>query len=199
MNDHDKFKCPHCGSDNTVSIPLVYKRGHATGTATHTGVVGYDVKTTTTTYADGRSETKETGRSPIYGNVTRDTYTITDLAKEIEPPKTPEKPLPEESGCLINTISYILSSSISFLGSFVLVGTFFKEKGFIFLPIIFIVSTFLLFSIFSSIGRKISGKNKHYKIALENYERALARYHIAYRKWEKGYICMRCGHRFYVE
>ena len=31
--------CPNCGSENTVSVPLMYKRGHATGTATHKEIV----------------------------------------------------------------------------------------------------------------------------------------------------------------
>ena len=41
MNDN-KFDCPHCGSSNTASMQNLYKTGHATGTATHTGVVGYN-------------------------------------------------------------------------------------------------------------------------------------------------------------
>ena len=83
MQDFSKFNCPHCGSDNTASMSLVYRRGHATGTAVHTEVVGYDVTTTIHTRSDGSTYTDES-RSPCYGNVTRDTYTETDLAKEAQ-------------------------------------------------------------------------------------------------------------------
>ena len=83
------LSCPHCGSDNTASVPLVYKRGHATGTATQQEIVGYEVETKTTTYSDGSKETEETGRHAVYGDVTRPTYTITDLAREIAPPQEP--------------------------------------------------------------------------------------------------------------
>jgi len=36
MDNNDKFCCPHCGSDNTNPIPLVYERGYASSSTTHT-------------------------------------------------------------------------------------------------------------------------------------------------------------------
>ena len=41
--ESSNLACPNCGSENTVSVPLVYKRGHATGTATHREIVGYEI------------------------------------------------------------------------------------------------------------------------------------------------------------
>ena len=96
--DANKYSCPNCGSGNTASIPLVYKRGHATGNATHREVVSYNVQTTTTTHSQGHKETEETGRTPVYGNVTRPTYTETDLAKEVAPPTPPDEPQLIQSG-----------------------------------------------------------------------------------------------------
>ena len=113
-----KLACPNCGSENTVSVPLMYKRGHATGTATHKEIVGYDVETTTTTYSDGSKKTEETGRHAVYGDVTRPTYTVTDLAREIAPPPEPKiKQLEHDTmtvgcvsfGCLLPILSLVIS------------------------------------------------------------------------------------------
>ena len=114
MANNEKFNCPHCGSDNTVSVPLAYKRGHATGTATHMEVVGYDVQTTTTTYSSGYSETHETGRTPIYGPVKHDTYTITDLAAEVSPPEEPTKPVMKEKDGFIVFIEKFVVAFITY-------------------------------------------------------------------------------------
>lgn len=202
MDNNDKFRCPHCGSDNTASFQVVYKRGHATGTAVHTEVVGYNVETTTTTYEDGYSETKETGRTPVYGDVKHDTYSMTDLAAEVAPPEEPKEPTKEDLGCLSTIIFYLILFAISLC---------ITEQILKFLPIestwlnlllgipiwwFFIVN---IGKIFVKINLKVSGIEQRYEMALQEYNESLADYKEKYREWEKSYICMRCGHRFYVD
>ena len=104
--ENNHLACPNCRSENTAAVSLVYKRGHATGTATHREIVGYDVETTTTTYADGSKTTEETGRHAVYGDVTRPTYTVTDLAREIAPPPEPKLRQLEHDTLTVGCISF---------------------------------------------------------------------------------------------
>ncbi len=202
MDNHDKFRCPHCGSDNTASIPLVYKRGHATGTATHTEIVGYDVKTTTTTYADGHSETKETGRTPIYGDVKHDTYTMTDLAAEVAPPQKPQKPAKEDIGGFMSALCILLIFGISFFITGRILNFLPIESTFICLflgLIIWWLFNSAIARIFDKIYFNLSGINQRYAVALQQYHESLANYRKDYKAWKKSYICMRCGHIFYLD
>lgn len=202
MANNDRLNCPHCGSDNTVSVPLAYKRGHATGTAVHTEIVGYNVETTTTTYGDGHTSTRETGRTPIYGNVKHDTYTMTDLAREIAPPEEPEKPTREDIGSFTSWIGVFVIFGSSFFITGEILSLFSFNSGITNFFIGFIMWCGLNYAgakIFDKIWFDITGKNKRYKQALEDYDKELLNYREACRNWENSYICMRCGHRFFIE
>lgn len=189
--ENNHLACPNCRSENTAAVSLVYKRGHATGTATHREIVGYDVETTTTTYADGSKTTEETGRHAVYGDVTRPTYTVTDLAREIAPPPEPKlRQLEHDTltvgcisfGCLLPILSLVISlaaykvSGLSGLGN----------------ALIYIAAALVVWKLWND-RRNINEKNrtlkKEYEQAVEEYSRRLA-------EWEKLFICMRCGHIF---
>lgn len=203
MGIDNKFNCPKCGSDNTVSIPLVYKRGHATGNATHQEVVGYYVSQKTTTYADGHKETEDIGHSPVYGEAYHPTYTETDLAGEIAPPQQPQMPVEEDDGCFICAVKGIISFYFGF-GSAEIIARFFswgKEFG---ITVLYAVLTGILFIcgiywLIDKIWGIVSGKKRRFKQAMTDYVEAMEQYRKNYEEWEHLFICMRCGHKFYVE
>lgn len=202
VSGDNKYNCPNCGSDNTASIPLVYSRGHATGTATHTEIVGYDVEKTKTTYADGHSETKETNRTPIYGDVTYPTYTITDLAREVAPPEEPKKPTPEEFGCFLNGMIgcisvYISAKIVDFIYN--LVQNIFGGIGFFIGIVLVLVLSLILYGLLGGLVYTISGRGRRHEQNLQIYEQEMQTYRAKYAEWEHSYICMRCGHRFYID
>ncbi len=203
MRTDNKFDCPKCGSENTASIPLVYKRGHATGNATHQEIVGYYVSQKTTTYADGHKETEDIGHSPVYGEVYHPTYTETDLAGEIAPPQQPQMPVMEEDGCFICGVKGIFSLVMAWK---VVVVIFFNilnldETGlrkFVYLVIICVL-TCILYSCLGKVWYAVSGKKRRFKQAMIDYAEAMEQYRENYEEWEHLFICMRCGHKFYVE
>ncbi|SFW48024.1 hypothetical protein [Selenomonas ruminantium] len=202
MDNHEKFNCPHCGSDNTALIPLVYKRGHATGTAVHREVVGYDVETTTATYSNGQSETYETGRTPIYGDVKHGTYTITDLAAEIAPPNEPIKPIRDTKRSFVSELGVLFMLYVAYLVTKLISPVFSLGEDLISLIIKFTIwgiVWLVLVHFFDKIWDIVSGKNAKYEKLLQKYEEDLYNYQQECIAWEKSYICMRCGHRFYVE
>ena len=62
-----KYTCPHCGSENTMSVSMAYKSGHVTGYATGREIVGYtDVKVKVTVHSDGSTSKKTSGGDAIY-------------------------------------------------------------------------------------------------------------------------------------
>ena len=168
--------CPNCGSENTVSIPLMYKRGHATGTATHKEIVGYDVETTTTTYSDGSKKTEETGRHAVYGDVTRPTYTVTDLAREIAPPPEPKlKQLEHDTmtvgcvsfGCLLPILSLIIS----------LVAYKFSKLSGLENTLTYIAAALVIWKLWNdrrTTNKKNRARKEEYDQAMEEYTRRLA-------------------------
>jgi len=183
--------CPNCGSENTVSVPLMYKRGHATGTATHKEIVGYDVETTTTTYSDGSKKTEETGRHAVYGDVTRPTYTVTDLAREIAPPPEPKlKQLEHDTmtvgcvsfGCLLPILSLVIS----------LVAYKFSKLSGLENALTYIAAALVIWKLWND-RRTTNKKNRTQK---EEYDQAMEEYTRRLAEWEKLFICMRCGHIF---
>lgn len=209
MGNENKFNCPKCGSDNTASIPLVYKRGHATGNATHQEVVGYYVSQKTTTYADGHKETEDIGHSPVYGEVYHPTYTETDLAGEIAPPQQPKMPVMEADGSFICGVKGLTAFYISYV-VFTPILAFIQSalqmthatKGLIFCLIslsIIGVSAYGLYQCFDKAWCFVSGKKRRFDQAMIDYDEAMEQYRKNYEVWEHFFICMRCGHKFYVE
>lgn len=189
--ESNHLTCPHCGSDNTASVPLVYKRGHATGTATHREIVGYDVETTTTTYSDGSTKTEETGRTAVYGNVTRPTYTVTDLAREIAPPQEPTLSQREHNtmthgclafGCLMPIVAFILEFVAYRISGLAGMGNL----------LAWLVAALIIWKLWND-RRNTNDANRASK---EEYEREMEAYHKKVAAWEKRFICMRCGHIF---
>jgi hypothetical protein len=192
-----KLSCPHCGSENTSSLPLVYQRSHATGTAVHRGVVGYDVEITTTTYSDGSSSSKETGRTPVYGNIVHDTYTETDLAKEIAPPQAPQ--LKQESydtwttgcvgcGCVMPLVIFFL---VLFIEYAVHVHLSNRDQQVIMALGVITLAAYLVYARIGTRRRNIAAKKE--------YDAGMQEYHRKMEIWQKLYICNRCGHRFVVD
>lgn len=201
MQDFSKFNCPHCGSDNTASMSLVYRRGHATGTAVHTEVVGYDVTTTIHTRSDGSTYTEES-RSPCYGNVTRDTYTETDLAKEIAPPEEPKEPEREQTGCFMVGVGIVTGLGVAVEVTRFVANCF--AWGHDFETVCYVVLTWCLaFFVFcimiDPVWDSISGKNRRFAKAMAKYQEEMAEYQEQYAYWQHLYICMRCGHKYYLE
>ncbi|MCH3960414.1 MAG: hypothetical protein LKE51_14225 [Selenomonas sp.] len=205
--DANKYSCPNCGSGNTASIPLVYKRGHATGNATHREVVSYNVQTTTTTYGDGHKETEETGRTPVYGNVTRPTYTETDLAKEVAPPTPPDEPQLIQSGYDFVALG---CGSIGCLFPFLMLVAYVILKYFIKTPmtqsawdnvsyLIFATVVFLVvYNIYTT--KKLNTRHKkEHAIAMEEYKKQMEEYYRSVEDWQHLYICNRCGCKFRVD
>ena len=93
------YVCPVCGSDNISRVPLLYKKGHSTGTIVRTEVVGHETQYEETEHRDQwgnvvKTEKKAVGSTPIYGEVERPIEHLTDLAKEVAPP-VPPTPLKE--------------------------------------------------------------------------------------------------------
>ena len=185
------LSCPHCGSDNTASVPLVYKRGHATGTATQQEIVGYEVETKTTTSSDGSKETEETGRHAVYGDVTRPTYTITDLAREIAPPQEPNLIQREHNtmtngclafGCLMPILMLILEYVV------------YRMSGISGMTnlLCWLLAAIIIWKLWND-RRNTNAQNRASK---EEYDRAMKAYHQNIAAWEKRFICMRCGHIF---
>ena len=189
--ENRNLACPYCGSDNTASVPLVYKRGHATGTATHREIVGYDVETTTTTYSDGSKKTEETGRHAVYGDVTHPTYTVTDLAREISPPQEPTLAQREHNTIATGCVAFGCLMPILMLVLEFVVYKFSGISGMTNLLIRLLVAI-IIWKLWSD-RRNTNVQNRLNK---EEYARAMAEYHKNIAAWEKRFICMRCGHIF---
>ena len=45
----------------------------------------------------------------------------------------------------------------------------------------------------------ISGKNRRFAKAMAKYQEEMADYQEQYAYWQHLYICMRCGHKYYLE
>ena len=197
MNDN-KFNCPHCGSNNTASVQMVYKTGHATGTATHTGVVGYNNTYKTTTYADGHSEKKLESSTPIYGDITKQTEEITELAKEIAPPVKPQLNIPDEFGCLgclgcfftgvlaLGGINFLVSIFIEVIANRS-IWEVIKPYLLVYGPIIL-----LIYIIYKIRSRQKLKKIEEQKQAMQKWERDM-------ELWRNEWICLKCGHKFRVD
>lgn len=201
MQDFTKFDCPNCGSSNTASMSLVYKRGHATGTAVHNEVVGYEVTTVTHMRSDGSTYTEES-RSPRYGDVKRDTYTETDLAKEIAPPVEPKKPEREEIGCLMEGLGIVTGMGIAVEVARTMSNIFgwgqdFSTVGYVILT--WCGALYLFCKMMAPLWKFITGKNHRFAVAMANYQADLVAYREKYAHWKHMYICMRCGHKYYLE
>ena len=161
--ENNHLACPNCRSENTAAVSLVYKRGHATGTATHREIVGYDVETTTTTYADGSKTTEETGRHAVYGDVTRPTYTVTDLAREIA------------ILSLVISLAAYKVSGLSGLGN----------------ALTYIAAALVIWKLWSdrrSINKKNRTLKKEYEQAMEEYSRRLAEWEKLFICMRCGHI-----------
>ena len=191
-----KLNCPNCGSENTSSIPLVYKSGHGTGTAVHREVVGYDVKVETTQHFDGHIETKEVGNRPIYENVSHTTHTMTDLAREVAPPSEPKlKEMPNSLvsvGCgAIGCLMPITLTIIYFVAKY----QFNKD---IWAWMDYLMYAFIACTVFYLIKAYPGMKKANEAVQSEN-DAEMARYRNRLEAWSRSYICNRCGHKFVVE
>ncbi len=210
MNDFSKYDCPKCGSNNTSSLSVEFKRGHVYGSKTTREVVGYEVKEEKTTYWDGHSETKEVDRSPIYQNVTRPTVNLTDLAIEISPPVPPTEPKPAPDGFILSiikgilsfAIAYFLVSCISYISNFLfpfefkwIWGLFVSFLGFLLL----LVFCYSFYHMFGQLIFNHTSKKQKFEQDMQIYNEQMNVYRERYAIWEKSYICLRCGHIFHVE
>lgn len=200
MNDN-KFNCPHCGSDNTASVQMIYKTGHATGTATHRGVVGYDNVYKTTTYADGHSEKKLESSTPIYGDITEQTEEITELAKEIAPPVEPQLNITDESsfGCL----GCFFTGVLVWGGFNILASIFFAviSNGSIWEVIKLALLVYGPIILLIYIIDKIRSKKKLKKIEEQKslHAQAMQKWERDMELWRSEWICFKCGQRFRVD
>lgn len=195
--EHNAFTCPNCGSDNTMMMSMVYANGHATGKMMNYEVVGYNVEHETVTRSDGSTETKEVGRSPVYGNVSRPAHMTSDLAKMVAPPEKPVfKPVDNDNwfigcgsiGCLFPIIG-LIGTMIAYheIPDKAQADSVMNVVGYIFLAALFL---FLMMN-----RRKTKNKNKKIK---EQYDRDMEEYNRALEEWRHYCICMRCGYRFRI-
>ena len=59
---------------------------------------------------------------------------------------------------------------------------------------------FVLFCIMiDPVWDSISGKNRRFAKAMAKYQEEMADYQEQYAYWQHLYICMRCGHKYYLE
>ncbi len=217
MNENSKYTCPNCGSDNTASIPLEYKRGHIYGEETRSELVGYNVEKEKITYKDGHTETKEVNRTPIYQNVTRPTVKLTSLAAEIAPPPSPIEPKPESDGCFVCIVKGIISAVVGFmissvlgtvvgnalfydfLSDYLVKGVVATLVGGILLLLSLVGIAAMVYMWLGEMWFKFSGKKQRFEQEMQVYNEQMIKYREMYAQWEHLYICMRCGHKFYVD
>ena len=221
----NKYTCPHCGSENTSSVPLVYKGGHTTGHATNRELVGYtDVKTEVTVHADGSTSTKTSGGDAVYGSVTRPTESYSDLARTMPPPTKPEfHEKKREAGEFLGCITFlfcagvVVSIGIYVFDNFdfirnVLINseTWLKaELGKTTTSVLGLAVVFIswFFATGCMTGLLAELHNKFFAMIYkaenqrrrEEYEKNMEIYRQERWEWEHSYICLRCGHRFFVD
>lgn len=92
-----KYVCPNCGSENILSVPQQYERGHSTEVITKREVVDHRDQIEKTTYYNKngdkiRTKKKVVGSTPIYGNVKTTYEQSTKFADRLAPPEEPKKP-----------------------------------------------------------------------------------------------------------
>lgn len=191
-----KYVCPNCGSENILSVPQQYERGHSEGVVTRREKVGCS-----NTVRDG----KIVSSTPIYGDVRHPTYSDTDLAKRLAPPKKPVQPTPppvhkRRPGCILGTILAILLFSfivciIHGLIDWLLGGSLFD--------LYFGVGAIAVLYIIERIFPKSPKQKRLEREEREEYERALAayphqmeEYNKRLYEWQHSYICERCNSVF---
>ena len=201
-----KYTCPHCGSENTMSVPMAYKSGHVTGYATGREIVGYtDVKVKVTVHSDGSTSKKTSGGDAIYGDVTRPTESYSDLARTIQPPAAPRWYQEEHEtalmGCgLIGCALPLLFTAIIIVGLILefldilpknTMSSISRQLDYF--------AYFLLACVIYFLVKKRISVNKENAMRRERYEKEVSLYRQQYLEWEHTYICLRCGCQFIVE
>lgn len=187
-----KYVCPNCGSENILSVPQQYERGHAEGVVTRREKIGYS-----DTVRDG----KVVSSTPIYGDVSHPTYSNTDLAKRLAPPKKPVQPDPppvhkRKMGCLMSILFF-------FFTIVVLHGVVDWLLGYFPFDIYFGVGSMIVLYIIWRIFPKSPKQKRLEREEREEYERALAayphqmeEYNKRLYEWQHSYICERCNSVF---
>lgn len=189
------YVCPVCGSDNISRVPLLYKKGHSTGTIVRTEVVGHETQYEKTEHRDQwgnvvKTEKKAVGSTPLYGEVERPSEHLTDLAKEVAPP-VPPTPLKEASACI-----EIVSGLVFFYWLGNLLNLFHVDRFSLFEDWTYLVV--IVVSGYLTIWGHRRKKKKNLEIAEQNAA-AEKQYELDYAAWEKEWLCMRCGSRFSLE
>lgn len=213
--ENSKYRCPHCGSDNTRSFSIIYSEGHGTGVEIHREIVGHNVQSKVTTYADGHKESKVVGSTPVYGNVSNTNSYTSDLAQSVAPPSpptiTPDKVSGAGSenigeliggiGCLAPIIAFLVWLIVSFANTFgfINVADFWDTSwhgAFEFMKIVAEAVSVLivLHCIYDYKNKKIHAEEQR-----ENARQNMEKYRKAKAAWHHSYRCLRCGHSFLVD
>lgn len=189
------YVCPVCGSDNISRVPLLYKKGHSTGTIVQTEVVGHETQYEKTEHRDQwgnvvKTEKKAVGSTPIYGEVERPSEHLTDLAKEVAPP-VPPTPLKKDPGSIETFFSLVLLCALGIVLYSLYTASFSLSEDWKYLVVV-VASAYC-----ARIGNREKKKN-NLEIAEQNAA-AEKQYELDYAAWEKEWLCMRCGSRFSLE
>lgn len=199
-----KYTCPNCESENTRLVSQVFAEGYSTGQRTKQEYVGDNVEYTTKVYEDGHKETKETNRTRVYEMVTRPTYSISELARDVAPPLPPPQPVPHQvngDAGLIGCMGIGCGIPFALVASLVLLPKEIKS-----IPNIYpyIAVAVVLIVVASIIQNKHDTRKENERLKQQfnqeylEYQKQYAKYQQRYSEWEHTYICLRCNSRFQV-
>lgn len=186
-----KYVCPNCGSENILSVPQQYERGHLEGVVTRREQIGYS-----DTIKDG----KVVSSTPIYGDVSHPTYSNTDLAKRLAPPRKPVPPTPppvhkRKSGCLMMILIFfgicIFNDLVDWLYGYRLFDVY-SGTG-------FMIVVYIIWRIFpkSPKQKQLEREEREaYERAVAAYPHQMEEYNKRLYEWQHSYICERCNSVF---
>ena len=186
-----KYVCPNCGSENILSVPQQYERGHAEGVVTRREKVGYS-----DTIRDG----KVVSSTPIYGDVSHPTYSDTDLAKRLAPPRKPVPPTPpvhkRKMGCIVIALFIMFGLTIpeGLLQLFLR-----NDPSEVCISIGFMLIVYLLWRCFPKFGKQKrleQEEREAYERAVAAYPHQMEEYNKRLYEWQHSYICERCNSVF---
>ncbi len=195
---NDKFKCPHCGSDNTRNVEVIYREGHSTGTARSREITGFTaVKTSVRIDYGGEKHVSQSGGDAIYEDVERPVVTTSDLARTIAPPPHPNLELEKMPSIWQSIGIFLFTVPVYYIGA-VIILFYFLPSVWNFLPTSAIIIFCILFSLFTASFERIINTRTN-KERQQKYDAEMPAYRKAYDHWRHHYLCLRCGHKFYVD